>query len=216
MPVLLSGPKRASDIVEQRLRTMIVSLELQPGSMIGEAELMEWLNCGRTPLREAVQRLAQEYLVITVPRKGVRIAELDLQDYVQLIEAVSYVEAIATRLAARRADEAQIEQLESLVAAAEAASRAGDILNVANLDYDFHHLVAECGANRYIVDTTVRLHRLTSRFIYLAMKKGLAGWPSLAEHRQIIEAIREGDEDAASSLTAQHIQTARERIVNAL
>lgn len=216
VPNLLSGPKRASDIVEQRLRKMIVSLELPPGALIGEAELMEKLGCGRTPLREALQRLSQEYLVVSIPRKGVRIAELDLQDYVQLIEAVSHIEAVAARLAVRRADGDQIEQLESIVEAATRASQSGDILEVAYLDYEFHHAVAERSANRFIIDTTARLHRLTSRFIYLAMKKGLAGWESLDEHHRIIAAIKAGDEDAAAGITQEHFVRARDRIVAAL
>jgi DNA-binding GntR family transcriptional regulator len=207
VPNLLSGPKRASDIVEQRLRKMIVSLELPPGALIGEAELMEKLGCGRTPLREALQRLSQEYLVVSIPRKG---------DYVQLIEAVSHIEAVAARLAVRRADGDQIEQLESIVEAATRASQSGDILEVAYLDYEFHHAVAERSANRFIIDTTARLHRLTSRFIYLAMKKGLAGWESLDEHHRIIAAIKAGDEDAAAGITQEHFVRARDRIVAAL
>jgi DNA-binding GntR family transcriptional regulator len=184
--------------------------------MIGEAELMERLGCGRTPLREALQRLAQEYLVISIPRKGVRIAELDLPHYVQLIEAVSHIEAIAARLAARNADGDDLYQLESIIEAATRASQSRDILGVANLDYEFHYAVAESGANRYVIDATARLHRLTSRFIYLAMKKGLTVGESLDEHHRIIAAIEARDEDAAAGTTQEHFMRARDRIVSAL
>lgn len=177
---------------------------------------MERLGCGRTPLREALQRLSQEYLVVSIPRKGVRIAELDLQDYVQLIEAASHIEAVAARLAARFADGGRLERLESIVDAAAQASRSRDILTVANLDYEFHYAVAECGANRYVMDATARLQRLAGRFIYLAMKKGLTGWESLDEHHRIIAAIKARDEDAAADSTQQHFVRARDRIVAAL
>jgi DNA-binding GntR family transcriptional regulator len=214
--ILLSSPKRASDLVELQLTRMIVSLELPPGTMIGEAELMERLSCGRTPLREALQRLAQQYLVVSIPRKGVRIAELDLPGYVQLIEAVSHVEAIGARLAARSADGDDLDQFESIVETAEQAARSQDILVVTDLDYAFHYAVAESGANRYIVDATARLHLLTSRFIYLAMKKGLPAGQSLDEHHRIIAAIRARDEDAAADTTQAHFVLARDRIVSAL
>ena len=214
--ILVSGPKRASDLIEEQLTRMIVSLELAPGTMIGEAELMERLDCGRTPLREALQRLGQEYLIVSTPRKGVRIAELDLPDYVKLIEAVSHIEAVAARLAARGAGADHVERIENIVAAATQAGQSGDNLGVANLDYEFHFAVAESGANRYIIDATARLHRLTSRFIYLAMKSGLAGWQSLQEHHRIIAAIKAGDEDAAASVTYEHFLSARDRIVAAL
>lgn len=216
VPIQLSGPIRASDVVEKQLTKMIVSLELSPGTMIGEAELMERLGCGRTPLREALQRLAQEYLIVSIPRKGVRIAELDLPDYVKLIEAVSHIEAVAARLAARGASGDDLERIESIVEAATQADLSRDILGVANLDYEFHYAVAESGANRYIIDATARLHRLTSRFIYLAMKGGLAGWESLEEHRRIIVAIKARDEDAAANITHEHFLRARDRIVSAL
>jgi DNA-binding GntR family transcriptional regulator len=216
VPPLKAGPKRASDIVEKRLVRMIVSLELPPGALIGEAELMERLGCGRTPLREALQRLSQEYLVVSIPRKGVRIAELDLADYVRLMEAASQIEAVAARLAARIADSEHLERLESVVEAAAQASRSRDILGVANLDYEFHYLVAECGANRYVIDASARLQRLASRFIYLAMKRGLTGWESLDEHHRIIAAIRARDEEAAAETTLQHWVHARDRIVAAL
>ena len=195
---------------------MIVSLELQPGAMIGEAELMERLQCGRTPLREALQRVAQQHLVTSVPRKGVAIAEMDLSGYAQLIEAVSYVEAVTAKLAAQRADSDHLKRLEGIVESATLAARAQDILGVADLDYEFHLVVAECGANRYIVDTTARLHRLTSRFFYLAMRKGLTGWVSLHEHRQIITAIAARDEEAAAVATQGHTIRGRDRIMSAL
>ena len=209
-------PKRASDIVEEQLVRMIVSLQLQPGALIGEAELMERLNCGRTPLREALQRLSQEYLIVSTPRKGVRIAEFDLTDYVQLIEAASHIEAVAARLSARYADDDQVERLEAIVEAATQAGRVRDILGVASLDYEFHYTIAECSTNRYIVDATTRLHRLTSRYVFLAMKKGLTGWESLDEHRRIIAAVKARDENAAADITQRHFTRARERIVAAL
>lgn len=193
-----------------------MSLELPPGTMIGEAELMERLGCGRTPLREALQRLAQEYLVVSIPRKGVRIAELDLPDYVQLIEAGSHIEAVAARLAARNAEGDDVDKMESMIERAERACQSRDILEVANLDYEFHQAVAEAGANRYVIDAAARLQRLAGRFIYLAMKRGLTGWESLDEHHRIFAAIKARDEDAAAETTRLHWVRARDRIVAAL
>lgn len=216
MSVPSSNQKRASDIVEEQLTRMIVSLELPPGTMIEEAELMARLDCGRTPLREALQRLVREYLVVSIPRKGVRIAELDLPDYMQLMVAASQIEAVAARFAARFANSRDLEELESIVAAATDASLSQDILGVTNLDYDFHYAVARCGENRYVLDAVASLQRLASRFVYLAMRRGLTSWEALDEHREIIAAIKERDEDSAAQCTQQHWLRARDRVLAAL
>jgi DNA-binding GntR family transcriptional regulator len=212
----LSAGRRASDIVEERLTQMIVSLELPPGTMVEEAVLMERLGCGRTPLREALQRLAQEYLVVSIPRKGVRIAEADLSAYAQLMEAASHFEAVAARLAASNADAGHLERLEGNLAAAARAGLSRDLLAAADLDHEFHLAVAECGGNRYVVDAATRLQRLATRFLYLAMERGLTGWESLDEHKLILAAIKTGDEDEAARQTRRHWLGARDRVVAAL
>ena len=208
--------KRASDAIEQQLHYMIISLELAPGTMISEAELMEKLKCGRTPLREALQRLIQQYLIVSVPRKGIFIAELNLLDYIQLIEAVAHLESLAAGLAAERASEAEIDELEKIVQAAVKASQADKILEIVELDYSFHHAMAQYARNRYLLDMTARLHHLTSRFIYLAMKNGLKTGVSLDEHLEIINAIRSRDKVVASQNTYMHTIHAKERILAAL
>ena len=77
---------RASDRIEHELRRMIVTLELAPGAEVSEPYLIERLKCGRTPLREALQRLAQEHLVVSVPRRGTSIAELSVSEFRELEE----------------------------------------------------------------------------------------------------------------------------------
>ena len=213
---LTSNSKRASDIIENKLRRMIISLELPPGAKISEAELIQHLDCGRTPLREALQRLAEEYLVISVPRKGISIAELSITDYVQLIEAVSNVEGITARLASKRIKEEEIDELESLLQQTREAREKDDILSVAELDFAFHHHIAKYSRNRYLSDTIDRLHRLTSRFIYLAWKNGGNISISLDEHEDILEAFRNRDENTAQQKTFEHTQNAKERIIKAL
>jgi DNA-binding GntR family transcriptional regulator len=207
---------RASDRIAQELRKMIISLELQPGAKVSEADLVERLNCGRTPLREALQRLAEEYLVVSIPHHGVSIAELGLTDYVQLIEAVSHIEAISTRLASQRLGEEDIKKLKSIIEKAEEAHARDDILSIVEYDFNFHHTIALSTRNRYIIHMTDRLHRLTSRFIYLAWRNGGEIHPSIAEHKEILQALTERDAARAEKLTFEHTQNAKERIIQSL
>ena len=208
-----SKSNRASDVIERQIHRMIITLELAPGMMVSEAELMQRLKCGRPPLREALQRLTQEYLIISVPRKGVYIAELNLPDYFQLIEAVAHLESLAASLAAERATETEIGELEKIIEATAKASDADNILEIVEQDYNFHQKMARYGRNRYILDMTARLHHLTSRFIYLAMKNGLKTGVSLDEHREIVDAIRARDKETAGKCTYTHTIHAKERII---
>lgn len=207
---------RASDRIEQELREMIITLELSPGAKVSEANLIQRLGCGRTPLREALQRLAEGYLIVSVPRHGVSIAELSLTDYVQLIEAVSHLEGISARIAARRMNSAEISNLENILAQAQKALEEDDILRFLQCDFDFHHNIARITRNRYIIDMVVRLHRLTSRFIYLAWKNGGSTQESIQEHIRILNALKNHDPDKAERLTFEHTQNAKNRIINAL
>ncbi len=207
---------RASDRIEEQLRDMIITLELAPGAKISEAELIQRLGCGRTPLREALQRLAQEYLVNAVPHHGVSIAQLSLPDYVQLIEAVSHVEGIAARLAAARITPPDEQRLSDILKRSDEALKRVDILAFVKCDYEFHEGVAAISRNRYVIDTVIRLHRLTSRFIYLAWKNGGDTRISVTEHRSILDALRKKNASEAERLTFEHTQNSKERIINAL
>jgi DNA-binding GntR family transcriptional regulator len=216
MDIKDSTPQRASDRIEQELRRMIITLELPPGIKVSEAELIQRLQCGRTPLREALQRLTEEYLVVSVPRHGVSIAQLSLTDYVQLIEAVSHLESISARLATIRINQDEIQALERILKQSDIALKKDDILAILQYDFEFHQKIAVITRNRYLTDTVVRLHRLTSRFIYLAWKNGGSAQYSIEEHKMIFKSMQAKNAQEAERLTFEHTQNAKERIINAL
>lgn len=203
---------RESDKITERLRKMIITLELPPGAMVSEAYLTKLLNCGRTPLREAVQRLSQEYLLESVPRRGISIAGLNLFDFVDLIEALVLIEGFSARLAAERISDEELIRLEEIVSRAERASEEGDFSTVAELDYEFHHTIAQATGNRYLADTIVRLHRLATRFGYVGWQREGGATASLAEHRQILNAFQRRDPAEAERRTQGHTLKAKERI----
>lgn len=206
---------RESDRVEGELRKKIITMELSPGAMVSEAYLGQLLNCGRTPLREAIQRLSQEYLLKSVPRRGVAIAGLSVVDLVDLIEALVLVEGFSARLATERISDTELVTLEQLVVKAEEASREGDISTVAELDYEFHYVIAQATGNRYLADTIDRLHRLVIRFGYIAWRRERSAAASLAEHRHILAAFKNRDPDDAERQTQEHTLKAKERITAA-
>jgi DNA-binding GntR family transcriptional regulator len=205
---------RESDRVADDLRHMIITLELKPGDIVSEAYLGELLECGRTPLREALQRLSQEYLIEIIPRRGIAITDLTVIDLVDLVEALVLMESFSARLAAERISDQDLQRLEAVVAEAEQMANEATFTSVAALDFRFHHVIAEATGNRFLADTIARWHRLGTRFAYVAWQRQGSAVPSLAEHREILAAFRNRDPDEAERLTREHTLNARERITS--
>ncbi len=207
---------RTSDRLVEQLRRMIITLELPPGSNISEAYLAQRLQCGRTPLREAIQRLSGEYLIVSEPRRGVTISDLSLLDFGKLIEALLVVEATSVGLATDRVSSALLVELEANVKAAERANGRGDLPAVAELDSAFHNMLAQATNNHYLTDTITGLHRAFSRFGYIAWQRTGNATESLSEHRQILAAVKGGDRAAARRSTRAHVLAARDRLAAAI
>src|SRR3972149_10016105 len=111
--------QRQSDFAYEQLKRMIVHMEIKPGSLLHEAELMEELNIGRTPLREASLRLVEEQLIEIVPRRGFFIADVSMTDITYAQEFRQYLECGSARLAATRASEQNIKDLKQFLELAE-------------------------------------------------------------------------------------------------
>ncbi|HBG73971.1 MAG: hypothetical protein A2X25_02480 [Chloroflexi bacterium GWB2_49_20] len=204
--------KRDSDNVAEKLVEMIISLELPPGSVISETDLIKRLDCGRTPLREALQRLAQEYLISSVPRRGMFVAELDLMNYVKLIDAVGLLESFSAYSAVDQCSNDEIDDLEDNISKSREAYSQGDLLNVTELDFDFHRRIAEFSRNDYIVDAIIRLYRLISRYNFIALRNGIDLRISIDEHQKIIKSFRRRDAEEVKNLIYLHTIEARDRI----
>lgn len=195
---------------------MIVTLELPQGAVVSEAYLMERLNCGRTPLREALQRLTREQLIIPAPRRGFSIAGLSVVDLVHLIEALVLVDGLAAPLAAQRITDEQLSKLEAPIVKVETAGSKIELSTVAECDFEFHSAFAQATGNRYLAETIVHLHRLLTRFAYAGWRREGNVETSFAEHRQLLAALKSRDLAEAERQAREHILRARERIMAAL
>lgn len=206
------GGTRASDAIADRLRRMIITLELAPGAVVTETYLQELLQCSRTPLREALQRLTQEHLVVSVPRRGVWIAELSLMDFGELVEMIDGVSRFVARLAAARVTDDVLERLADILERARQADSMGDLPMAAELDFDFHYLIAEASQNHYAVDVLAPLQRLVSRFSFVGFKRTGTAKGAIEDHDRVLEALRERDPDLAEARVAEHSEHGRQRI----
>lgn len=180
------------------IEEMIVTLRLAPGSAISESELSAHLGIGRTPIREALQRLARERLVSIFPRRGILVTEINVASQLRLLETRRELERLIARSAARRATDEERDRFRALAAAFEAAAKANDDVTFMRIDRDFNVLCSAASHNEFAAGAMSLMHSLSRRFWYLHYKQA-ADMPLTAKlHADIARAIAAGDEERAA------------------
>jgi DNA-binding GntR family transcriptional regulator len=209
-------PTRESDRVETELRQLILTLELEPGLSISEASLMQRYGWGRTPLREAIQRLAEQSLLQIIPRQGIVVTALSIFDFAEMMDAMSMVIGPAAALACQRLTEDELTRLDEVVSASESAAQAHNFIKVSQLDFEFHRILADATGNRHLSRYLLHLHLVATRFNFAAWQRDRKASPSIDEHRQIVDLMRQRDVEGAKSAMRTHIENARQRIVGTM
>jgi len=209
-------PGRASDRVLHDLRHMIITLELPPGSVVTEASLVEVLGCSRTPLREALQRLSHEHLVVAVPRRGVSIADLSIVDFSAIVQSAEAVDSALIRLAAPRVSDDRLSYMDELLAQSDMAIADRDMEEVVDLDFKIHTAFGIASGNRFLLEFQGILLRLLARYVYLGFQGAGNAEGAMADHRNVVAALRTRDPDACEAALRAHIRNGRERMRSAL
>lgn len=192
------------------IRHKIISLELPPGAVINETALREELGLGRTPIREALQRLALEKLIIIVPRRGTFVSDVGITDLNRLFEARLVLESFAARLASQRGTEEHWRRMAEVLAGAEKADADQEAL--ISIDETCHNIMYEAADNKFLRDTLVSLYALSLRLWYYALFEIGGMQDAVLEHGRILERLRAGDAEGAAQLLVEHIQTFQETI----
>lgn len=196
---------RQSDRAYEELKDLIVTLELEPDSLISERDMMERLGVGRTPLREALQRLTSEHLVRTVPRRGYFVAGLTYLGVADIYELRQCVEGFATRLAALRATPDDQIQLKAFIQEADAGVLSDDWRWHLKMDATFHDLVAQVSHNPYVRQTVGGLYNVSVRELYVSHRPITMVRDEIGSYRAIVEAICLGDAEAAELAMREHV-----------
>ena len=194
-----------SDQAYLAIRDLIVTLELAPGAIVSEADLMNRLAMGRTPVREALRALARERLIDVYPRRGMFVAGVDARDLASLSEARAVREPAAARLAARRLTEADKAILDELLAELDALGSTPDERDLITLDRRLHRFVYATARNPFLESTLDEQYTHALRIWFMALDRLPHLDDAVKEHRDILEAIRRGDADQAAVTMAAHI-----------
>jgi DNA-binding GntR family transcriptional regulator len=203
-------PQSLADRAYAQLREEIITAALPPGTLLREEDLTARLELGRTPVREAIQRLRREGYVTILPRRGTLVSEISITDLAAIYEVRTRLESWGARLAAERA--AAPDRLEAKELIAElAALPADDYEALLRTDRRIHRFAYRCAKNPFLADTLDHYHNLSLRILHVAMRRYPALTPRLDDvvhdQRALLEAIDRGDGDTAERVANAHIST---------
>ncbi|WP_217645513.1 GntR family transcriptional regulator [Oceanisphaera psychrotolerans] len=185
-----------------QLERMIIFRELEPGSMVSEKQLAESLGLGRTPVREALQRLSYERMAEIHPRRGIQIPAISVESQLKILEVRRDIEALCVSYAASRATMQEKQQMLELASSLEACAKDKDDLTFASLLKQSHSLLVKAANNEYLQLAMAPLQGLSRRFwfAYKNDASDLAEASSL--HATVLRAV--SHTDAKAAVAASH------------
>jgi DNA-binding GntR family transcriptional regulator len=198
------------------LREAILNLNMRPGTMLDETELSHQYGVSRSPVREAIIRLAAEGLVTTLPNRGAMVATFDIDELPHYFEALTIAYRLTARGAARKARPSDVAQLKALLAEHEEVLAAGHHLQMIEMNRVFHQRLAEIGGNRWILEwqRTLLDHGQRVLRMHATHFGGQVPADQLSCHRRILEAIAAHDVDAADRAAAADAVLIRDRMID--
>jgi DNA-binding GntR family transcriptional regulator len=199
-----TAPAPSETLTDQAYRLLeerIVTLRLVPGEFVSEHALAENLAIGRTPIREALQRLAREGLVVILPRKGILVSETDPKKQLLVLEVRRELERLLARVGAQRASDAQRQSFRAIADGMDRAAKTNDDIAFMRLDRELNLLISEAAHNDYATRAMRLLHGHSRRFWYLHYKQA-ADLPLCARlHASQARAIAAADARRAAEAT---------------
>lgn len=196
------APSSQADVAYEAVRDLIISLEIPPGAPIVEAELTARVGVGRTPLREALNRLESERLVNIFPRRGTFAADINLPDLALITDLRVELEGHAAAKAAERATNPERVALSQLTRSLGTRDPSGEMA----ADTRIHRAIYGATHNRFLVDTATQYHNLSMRIWHLFMDRLSDLSDHVAQHRQLIDHIVAGDADRARRAAVDHVR----------
>jgi DNA-binding GntR family transcriptional regulator len=187
-----------------RIRDRIVCLDMPPGSVVEEGRLRDELEIGRTPIREALQRLAWENLVRSVPHRGTFVTDVNITDLARITEVRVVLEGHAARLAAERCSTSDRDAISELLERLEGA----ELINareLMQLDQEIHRHIYRSARNAFLENTLERYFNLSLRLWYLVLDHGVRLREAVAEHVQLLRAVLAGDGQGAEECMKRHV-----------
>ncbi len=180
-----------------QIEEMIVTMQLAPETPVSEAQLSAFLGIGRTPIREAIQRLSREHLVSIVPKRGIFISDLNTQKQLRVLETRRELERLICKKAAKRASPEERKKLERLAKDFRKAAKEKDETLFRKADKELNDLTILAARNEFAAAAMSPLHRMSRRFWFGHFHQFAEVTEMANFHRAIASAIAKGNEAEA-------------------
>ncbi len=207
----LKVQKPLKDLVYLELKHKILTGEIVSQTRLMEIDLSEKMNVSRTPIREAIKRLADDGLVKVEPRRGAYVANISIKDMLDVFEVREDMEGFVAKLAAQRITDEEKEELKAIAKEYETAIEKTDNKEaIIELDEKFHNFIVKCSGNETLSELVNYVQELSLRFRYLYYDDSSLYESTAEQHNRIMEAINSGRDEEARSEADAHVKMLKE------
>ena len=192
----------SADYVYQELRHRIITKQLKPGQRLPEVNIAVQMGVSRTPVREALRRLASEGLVLIIPNSGARLASPTRREMEDTYAVREQLECISVAIAATRISERNLRRLEDAILEEEKAFEEKNLELYLEVNENFHRIIAEASGNRVLAEFVENILARTNAYVvFYDPFYDIEDNPSISQHKAIAQALREREREKAVKLS---------------
>ena len=206
------GRQSLADIAYEKLKFRILTLVYVPGSYLNEAMLSDDLEIGRTPIHHAVRRLTHDGLLELIPRKGLIVKAISLQEVGEIIDLRLLNETFCAGQACERITAQSVVELQSILAEADQYAKKGDIQAQMMIDRQFHDKIARIAGNQVLSEILRNLHERSMRIWFVSLANEAHAARVRNDHSKILDAIKSGNRPSAEDAMRAHILSFKENV----
>ncbi|MFK7916620.1 MAG: GntR family transcriptional regulator [Ilumatobacter sp.] len=200
-----SSPPSLAERAYDEIRRMIIRLDLAPGDVVREVDLQAALDMSRTPIREALQRLARDHFVTVIPRRGMFVSAIEFDELAMLYETRAIMEPYAARLATQRGTASDWSEMAEVLAETEVPGKQP--IELLELDRRCHEIIWRASGNRFLTTTLDTLYAQSDRLWHMYLSDVHDMHHAVDEHAAIHAALRTGDGDTVARLIEGHVNS---------
>jgi len=204
------------EAIFQKLRLLLVEGKIAPGSKLNERELAESLNVSRTPIREAIRRLAADGLVELIANRGAIAVQLSITDVIHTFNVIADLEGFSGELAANNISDTALSELEALQYEMMASYARRDLYSYYKLNLRIHHLINQAANNPVLAKLFSQVNAQIEALRFRSNQDGVKWEKAVEEHQEMLDALKARDSGRMRKIMIQHVQNKRDVVVQLL
>ena len=216
IPTEQSNSQNLPEAIFQKLRSLLVEGKIAPGSKLNERELAESLHVSRTPIREAIRRLAAEGLVELITNRGAIALQLSLEDVVHTFDVIAQLEGFSGELAANNISDAALSELEALQYEMMASYARRDLSSYYKLNLRIHHLINQAANNPILTRLFSQVNARIEALRFRSNQDGVKWEKAVEEHQEMLNALKARDSARMRKVMISHVQNKRDVVLQLL